>query len=113
MNHCKRIARWTFCTSPAIVSCAGDSRRRETNPRPSQTEVSETKRLTTPEMEAAGIAPASQIPQVVSPHDTCVNEGCQWSHYVCTDAALLDLVANWHRLTPSVRTAILDLAQGC
>jgi hypothetical protein len=64
-------------------------------------------------MEAAGIAPASQIPQVVLPHDTCVEQGCQWLHYVCTEAALQELVANWHCLTPSVRAAILDLARRC
>ena len=44
------------------------------------------------------------------PHDTCVHNGCQWSQYVCTDAALQELVANLHCLTPSVRTAIMDLA---
>jgi hypothetical protein len=31
MNHCKRIARKTFCPSPLIVCCARHSRRRETN----------------------------------------------------------------------------------
>src|SRR5271157_891448 len=54
-------------------------------------------------VEAAGIAPAAPIPQVVSPYDTCVEQGCQWSHYVCTDATLRELVANWRHLTPSVR----------
>jgi hypothetical protein len=63
------------------------------------------------EMEAAGIAPAAQIPQVVSQQDSCVEHGCQWLHYVCTDAALQELVVNWHRLTPSARTAIMDLAR--
>jgi len=62
-------------------------------------------------MEAAGIAPAAKIPQVVSLHDTCVQHRCQWLQYVCTQAALQELVANWHSLTPSVRTAIMDLAQ--
>jgi len=62
-------------------------------------------------MEAAGIAPASQIPQVVSQQDSCVEHGCQWLHYLCADAALQELVVNWHRLTPSVRTAIMDLAR--
>src|ERR1700722_13093538 len=57
-------------------------------------------------MEAAGIAPASQIPQVVLEHDTCVEQGCAWLHYVCTEEALQQLVANWHRLTPSLRAAI-------
>jgi hypothetical protein len=64
-------------------------------------------------VEAAGIAPASQIPQVVSPHDTCVECGYQCLHYVCTDAALRELVANWHRLTPPVMDAIVALLRGC
>jgi hypothetical protein len=63
-------------------------------------------------MEAAGIAHASQIPQVVFPHDTCVEQGCQWLHYVCTEEALQELVASWHRLTPDVREKIMELALG-
>jgi len=63
-------------------------------------------------MEAAGIAPASQIPQLVSQHETCVEHGCQWLHDVCADAALQELVANWHRLTPSVKDAIMVLLRG-
>ncbi len=61
---------------------------------------------------AAGIAPTSQIPQVVSPHATCVEHGCQWLHYVCTEEALQELFATWHHLTPSVRHAIMELARG-
>ena len=60
-------------------------------------------------VEAAGIAPASPFPQVISPHDTCVDHGRRWLHDVCNDAALRELVANWHRLTPSVKEAIMDL----
>ena len=26
----------------------------------------------------------------------CVEQGCQWLRYVCTEAALRELVANWH-----------------
>ena len=62
-------------------------------------------------VEAAGIAPASPIPQVVSPNDTCVEGGCQWLHNVCTDAALRELVAVWHGLTPEVKEKIAGLAR--
>ena len=47
-------------------------------------------------MEAAGIAPAAHFPQVVLHDATCVGAECAWLHYVCTDAALRELVANWH-----------------
>jgi hypothetical protein len=61
----------------------------------------------------AGIAPATQIRHSVSPESACVEQGCRWLHYVCTDAALQELVANWDRLVPPVKIAILDLARGC
>jgi len=60
-------------------------------------------------VEAAGIAPASRNTQIVLQHDVCVEQGCQWLHYVCIEAALQELLANWHRLTPAVRTAIMAL----
>jgi hypothetical protein len=63
-------------------------------------------------VEASGIAPASHIPQVISPQDTCVEQGCQWLQYVWTDAALRELFANWRRLTPSVKDAIMALLWG-
>jgi len=63
-------------------------------------------------VEAAGIAPEVGIPQVCTAHDSCVEHQCQWLHYVCRDAALRELVTNWHRLSPSVRTTILGLTRG-
>ena len=62
-------------------------------------------------MEAAGIAPASQFTQVVLQYDSCVERGCQWLHYVCTEEALSELVAAWHRLTPEVREKIRELVR--
>jgi len=64
-------------------------------------------------VEAAGIAPEVGFPQVTTLHNSCVEHGCQWLQYVCKDAALRELVTNWHRLSPSVRTAIMDLVRGC
>jgi hypothetical protein len=61
--------------------------------------------------DAAGIAPASHIPQVASPHDTCVEQGCQWLHYVCTEEALQELVVAWRGLAPEVREKIVGLAR--
>jgi hypothetical protein len=61
---------------------------------------------------SAGIAPASLIPQVVLCYDGCVEHGCQWLYYVCTDVALRELVADWHRLTPDVREKIMEVARG-
>ena len=33
-------------------------------------------------------------------------------HTVCEDAGLRELVANWHRVTPSVKDAIMALLRG-
>ena len=61
-------------------------------------------------MEAAGITPASQSPQVLSRHDSCAERECQQLHYVCTDAALGELIAAWYGLAPKVREKIVGLA---
>jgi hypothetical protein len=50
-------------------------------------------------VKASGIATAPQNPQVVLEHDTGVEQGCQ------------ELVANWHRLMPPVRDAIMGLVR--
>ena len=90
--HCAEV-KAIGCVWPAIVE-QGKTPARQAGPE-----------------RAAGIAPASQIPQVVSPHDTCAERGCQWLHYVCTDAALRELVAAWHGLAPEVREKIVGLAR--
>ena len=63
------------------------SRRRVTCPRPLWTQVFAIKRVTTQEVEAAGIAPASQITQSFTPHDSCVNTPPPCLRTACTDFA--------------------------
>jgi hypothetical protein len=63
------------------------------------------------EGEAAGIAPAVAVPQVVSLHDRCVEHGCRWLHYGCTDAALIELLENWPTLPPHVTQTIMMLVR--
>jgi hypothetical protein len=79
--------------------------------RPLCTQVLAIQPVTTQEIEAARIAPASQNPQVLSPYGTCVEQGCQWLHYVCTEETLLELVAAWHGLAPEVREKIMELVR--
>ena len=62
-------------------------------------------------VEVAGIALAFQIPQVVSPHATYDEQGCQWLHYVCPEVSLSELVAAWHGLAPEVREKIRELVR--
>ena len=60
---------------------------------------------------SVGIAPAIAVPQVVSPHDTCVDNGCRWLHYGCTDASLVELLASWPALPPHIIQAIMALVR--
>ena len=60
---------------------------------------------------AAGIAPANDVPQVVSQHDGCVEHWCRWLRYGCTEEALQELVAAWHGLAPEVREKIMAVAR--
>ncbi len=60
-------------------------------------------------MEAAGIAPAIEFPQVAMQHKSCADTQAGCLHTVCTDLALRELVAKWLSLAPSVRTKIIGL----
>ncbi len=60
---------------------------------------------------SAGIAPADSIPQVASQHDSCVDHGCRWLHYGCTDAALTELLASWPNLPLHIVQAIMTLVR--
>jgi hypothetical protein len=44
---------------------------------------------------------------------TCANDTCSWSEMGRADAALTELVGNWHRLTPFVRERIIELVRSC
>jgi hypothetical protein len=111
MNCCKPIVQRAFrhpSVNPEVrreVEAAGNL------PAPPYTQTIAIKLVVTQEVKAVGIAPASQIPQVVSQHDICVEDGCQWLHDVCTEAALRELVAAWHGLAREVREKIVGLAR--
>jgi hypothetical protein len=61
---------------------------------------------------AARIAPANAIPQVAVQHGSCVEYGCRWLHYGCTDTVLRELVTNWQALTPAAKEKIIDVLRG-
>jgi hypothetical protein len=63
-------------------------------------------------VEAAGIAPASQNPQIYSQQCTCGNSPPRCLHTACTDFGLRELVACWHTLASDVREKIVMLARG-
>jgi hypothetical protein len=88
------------------------SRRRVTYPCLLLTQVFSEKRVIEKEVAAAGIAPASQIPQADTQHIGCIDASLRCLHTVCTDLALRALVASWHRLTPDVRERIMSVASG-
>jgi hypothetical protein len=62
-------------------------------------------------MEAAGIAPASQSSQAETQHGSYVDTPPPCLHTACTDLALRELVANWHRLTAVCREKIVEMSQ--
>jgi hypothetical protein len=62
-------------------------------------------------VEAAGIAPAAAVPQVVTLHSGCVKAGCRWLHYGCEDAALVELVQMWPALPSHITQTIMILVR--
>jgi len=62
-------------------------------------------------VEAAGIAPAASVPQVVMPHGGCVEQGCRWLHYGCEDAALVELLDKWPTLPTHITQTIMMLVR--
>ena len=63
-------------------------------------------------IEAAGIAPASLVPQVDIQHSHYVEPTWACLHIACTDFGLRELVANWHLLSPDAKETILGIARG-
>jgi hypothetical protein len=63
------------------------------------------------ELEAAGIASEVASAQVISQQTTCVEGPPPCLHTVCTDEALLEIVAAWHGLAPEVREKIINLVR--
>jgi hypothetical protein len=59
----------------------------------------------------SGIPPADLSTQSSSPLSVCGDSASPYLHAVCEDAALRELVASWHGLTPSVTAAIMELAR--
>jgi hypothetical protein len=55
--------------------------------------------------------PRPRIRKLRTPPSACVDAHSPGLHIACTDLALREQVAKCHRLTPSVRIAILDLAR--
>jgi hypothetical protein len=63
-------------------------------------------------MEAAGIAPASKIPQAGTQHGSYVDTPPPCLHIACTDLALREMVACWHLLSVNVRETIVRISRG-
>jgi hypothetical protein len=59
-------------------------------------------------MEAAEIKPASRNAQVIIQQSDCADTRRACLHLACTDLALRELVACWHRLTADVREKIVS-----
>jgi hypothetical protein len=64
----------------------------------------------TTEVEAPGIARASQFSQQLISQNGYVDIPSSCLHTACTDFALRELVASWHRVTPDVREKIMEEA---
>jgi hypothetical protein len=65
----------------------------------------------THELEAAGIAPASQNPQTITQEDSCVDTNPPCLHLACTDLALRELVIAWRQLSAEARETIVKIAR--
>jgi hypothetical protein len=63
-------------------------------------------------MVAAGIAPASRNGPVIIQQSDWADTPHSGPHLACTDLALRERVACWHRLTADVREKIVELARG-
>ena len=110
-SHCKAIPEKGVPSFTIERELLQGAEAAEGNPRPNWTQAFMVKSVATSKVQVAGIAPASLIPQVVLQYDTCVEQGCQWLHNVCTEEALSELVAAWHGLASEVREKIMELVR--
>ena len=62
-------------------------------------------------VEAAEIALANAVPQVICQHKSCVDHRCRRLHCGYTDASLADLLASWPNLPSHIIQAIIALVR--
>jgi hypothetical protein len=63
-------------------------------------------------MKAAGIAPASPIPQTEMQDGTCVDCPPPCLHPACTDFALRERVVCWQGLSTDATQKIMEISRG-